>query len=133
MLANTVRENRMRSALLVLPVAGGVILAGCSSDTGTSASAAAIAAGPDTYTMSERFAPVGVDAADAERDTLFKASHYCAQKGRQFVEVSKNLSGNMANPYGPTDFTVTFKCLSPSDPAAAPYPAPPPPSQPPGR
>jgi putative hemolysin len=128
----------MRSALFAMTLfamtlAGGAILAGCSSDTGSSASAAAVSAGPDTYTMSEHFAPVGIDSAEVERDTLYKAEQYCAQRGRQFAQVNKNLSGNLANPYGPTDFTVTFKCLAPSDPAAAAYPAPPPPSQPPGR
>ena len=55
------------------------LLAGCASDAG------AVATGPDTYTMTEKFAPLGFDAEDAERDTLFKANQSCAEKGRQFA------------------------------------------------
>ena len=109
----------MRAALLAVIVVGGAAaLAGCSSDAGPGA----VSSGPDTYTMTEKFAPVGFDAEDAERDALFKANQSCAEKGRQFAQVAKNLSGNPANPYGPNEFTLTFKCLLPSDPGVAAYP-----------
>jgi putative hemolysin len=109
----------MRVALLaVIVVGGGAVLAGCASDAGPGA----VPTGPDTYTMTEKFAPVAFDAEDAERDTVPRANQFCAEKGRQFAQVTKNLSGNPANPYGPNEFTLTFKCLLPSDPALAAYP-----------
>jgi hypothetical protein len=118
----------MRAALLAIIVVGGgaAVLAGCSSDAGPGA----VSSGPDTYTMTEKFAPVGFDAEDAERDALFKANQSCAEKGRQFAQVAKNLSGNPANQYGPNEFTLTFKCLLPSDPGVAAYPVQPPNQQP---
>jgi hypothetical protein len=119
----------MRVALLAVIVVGGAAgLAGCSSDAGTGTGA--VSSGPDTYTMTEKFAPVGVDAEDAERDTLLKANQSCVEMGRQFAQVSKSLSGNPANPYGPNEFTLTFKCLLPSDPAVAAYPVQQPSQQP---
>jgi hypothetical protein len=72
----------MRVALLaVIVVGGGAVLAGCASDAG----AVAVATGPDTYTMTEKFAPLGFDAEDAERDALFKANQSCVEKGRQLA------------------------------------------------
>lgn len=103
-------------------------MAGSTSDVGTGA----VSSGPDTYTMTEKFAPVGFDAEDAERATLFKANQSCVEKGRQFAQVTKSLSGNPANPHGPNEFILTFKCLLPSDPGVAAYPVPQP-NQPPAQ
>jgi hypothetical protein len=52
---------------------------------------------------------------------LTQANAYCAQQGRQFVPNNMGQSGALTNPYGPTGYTVTFRCLSPNDPAVANY------------
>jgi hypothetical protein len=86
-----------------------LLLCGCASSTGI------LPAGPETYTITERLAPIrgGGDAAQA--DALTKADQFCAEKGRQFVPAL------MGNPVGPpnTGYTVTFKCLPANDPAVA--------------
>jgi hypothetical protein len=92
-----------------------VALAGCASSTGV------LPAGPDTYTLSERVAPIRGGGDEAQRDVLTKANEYCAQQGRTFVPAMMGQAGNMANPYGPTGYSVTFKCLLPNDPAIAKY------------
>jgi hypothetical protein len=82
-------------------------LGGCTSSTGI------LPAGPDTYTISERFAPIPGGGVEAQRDVLTKANDFCAQQGRQFVPVIMGRSGD------PIGYGVTFKCLLPNDPAAA--------------
>jgi hypothetical protein len=79
--------------------------------------------------MSKRYAPVGGSTQAAESEILANANQYCAQAGRQFAPVSKDPTSGSGNPYGPLYFTVTFRCVAPSDPDAVPYqqqPAPPP-------
>jgi hypothetical protein len=90
-------------------------LAGCASSTGI------LPAGPDTYTLSERFAPVRGGGDEAQRDALTKANEFCIQQGKQFVPNNMGQAGNTASPYVPTGYTVTFKCLLPNDPAIAKY------------
>jgi putative hemolysin len=90
-------------------------LAACSYETGTGA----LAIGPDTYTMSKRYEPVGASANRAESERVANATQYCAQSGRQFVQLGKNPTTGSGNPYGPIYFTVTFQCVAPSDPGAA--------------
>jgi hypothetical protein len=80
-------------------------LGGCTSSTGK------LPAGPDTYTISERFAPIPGGGVEAQRDVLTKASDFCVQQGRQFVPVIMGRSGD------PIGYGVTFKCLLPNDPA----------------
>jgi hypothetical protein len=87
------------------------LLAGCASSTGV------LPAGPDTYTLSEKFAPIRGGGDEAERVALTKANDYCAQRGRQFVPSTMGQAGNMANPYGSNGYTVTFRRLPPNDPA----------------
>src|ERR1700712_797822 len=94
-------------------VALGATLGNCASSTGI------LPAGPDTYTLSERFAPVRGGGDEAQRDALTKANEFCAQQGRQFVPNNMGQAGNLANPYGATGYAVTFKCLLPNDPAIA--------------
>src|SRR3984957_2248502 len=96
-------------------VALGAALGGCASSTGI------LPAGPDTYTLTERFAPVRGGGDEAQRDALTKANQFCADKGRQFVPAMMNPAGNQTNPYGPTGYAVTFRCLLPNDPAVAAY------------
>jgi len=96
-------------------VALGAALAGCASSTGI------LPAGPDTYTLTERFAPVRGGGDEAQRVALGKANEFCAEKGRQFVPNNMGPNANVPNPYGPTGYSVTFKCLLPGDPALAGY------------
>jgi hypothetical protein len=96
-------------------VALGAALGGCASSTGV------LPAGPDTYTISEKFAPIRGGGEEAERVALTRANEFCVQQGRQFVPNNIGQSGNLANPYGPTGYTVTFRCLRPGDPAIAGY------------
>jgi len=103
----------MRIAFVALLCAAAV--AGCASSTGI------LPAGPDTYTLSEKFAPVRGGGEEAQRQALTKANDFCGEKGRVFVPAMMGQSGALANPYGPTGYTVTFRCLSPNDPAVAQY------------
>ena len=118
------KAKPVRGPAIAIAIAGPA-LAACSYDTGTGA----LAIGPDTYTMSKRYAPVGGSAQAAGSEILANANQYCAQAGRQFAPVSKDPTSGSGNPYGPLYFTVTFRCVAPSDPGAAPdqqQPAPPP-------
>jgi hypothetical protein len=93
-------------------------LVGCAASTGI------LPAGPDTYTVTEKFAPVRGGSTEAERVALTVANDFCAQKGRQFVPSTMSQAGNPygpGNPNGPTGYTVTFRCLLSNDPAVAQY------------
>ena len=80
-------------------------LGGCTSSTGI------LPAGPDTYTISERFAPIWGGGVEAQRDVFMRANEFCAQQGRQFVPINIGRAGDV------TGYGVTFKCLLPNDPA----------------
>jgi hypothetical protein len=105
----------MRSKVLSGAVLGLSFLAGCASSTGV------LPAGPDTYTLSEKFAPIRGGGDEAERVALTKANDYCIQQGRQFVPSNMGQAGNTSSPYGPNGYTVTFRCLLPNDPAVKAY------------
>jgi hypothetical protein len=112
--ANTTRKKVIMRRVLVITSAAA--LGGCASSTGV------LPAGPETYTLSERFAPVRGGSDEAQRVALTKANEYCAQQGRTFVPAMMSQEGNLTNPDGPpTGYTVTFKCLQPNDPAIAKY------------
>jgi len=96
-------------------VALGAALAGCATSTGI------LPAGPNTYTISERVAPIRGGGSEAQREVMTKANDFCVQQGRQFVPAGMGQAGNLANPYGPDGYAVTFKCLLPGDPALAAY------------
>ncbi len=102
---------RERVAVVIATLA----VAGCATSTGI------LPAGPDTYTISEKFAPIRGGGDEAERSALTKANEFCAQQGRVFVPNNMGQAGALLNPYGPTGYTVTFRCLLPSDPAVATY------------
>jgi hypothetical protein len=89
-----------------------VSAAGCQMSTGV------LPAGPDTYTMRKRIAPILGGSLTAQQNALTEANAYCAQQGRQFVP-SDMSTPSSANPYGPTDYSVTFRCVPPDDPALA--------------
>jgi hypothetical protein len=92
----------------MLPLTLGVCLAGCATSSGI------LPAGPNTYTLREHYAPVRGGASAAQQDALTSANAFCTQQGRQFVPTLMNASGS--NPYGQTDYSVTFMCLPPDDP-----------------
>jgi hypothetical protein len=93
----------------------GAALGGCASSTGI------LPAGPDTYTLSERYAPIRGGSDEAERDALTKANEFCSQQGRQFVPNNMGQTAGMMNQNTTTGYAVTFKCLLPNDPAIARY------------
>jgi hypothetical protein len=68
-----------RGARAFLVITSAVPVSGCASSTGI------LPAGSDTYTISERFAPIRGGGDEAERDALTKANDYCAQQGRKLV------------------------------------------------
>jgi hypothetical protein len=108
----------MKAKLLgaaALSLGSAAVLFGCATSTGI------LPAGPDTYTLSEHYAPVRGGANEAQRDALTKADNFCAEKGRVFVPAMMGQPGVSYNPYGPTDYNVTFRCLLPNDPAVAKY------------
>jgi hypothetical protein len=92
-----------------------LLVGGCATSTGV------LPAGPDTYTISEKFAPIRGGGDEAERSALTKASDFCSEKGRVFVPNNMGQAGNITNPYGPTGYTVTFRCLLAGDPAVKSY------------
>lgn len=102
----------MRYSPLALSLITAVNLVGCQMGTGI------LPAGPDTYTLTEHAAAIVGGSTTAQQTALTKANAYCAQQGRQFV-VSDMLTPASANPYGPTNYSVTFRCLLPGDPDLA--------------
>jgi len=103
----------MRSLVAVITIA--ITVAGCQRSTGI------LPAGPDTYTVTERVAPILGGGEEAQRRALTEANAFCGQQSRQFVPVMMNQAGNLINPYGPTGYSVTFRCLLADDPAIAKY------------
>ena len=57
----------------------------CAALGGFATSTGILPAGPDTYTISERYAPIRGGSDEAERAALTKATELCSQQGRQFV------------------------------------------------
>jgi hypothetical protein len=93
----------------------GAALGGCATSTGI------LPAGPDTYTISERYSPIRGGSDEAQRDVLTKANEYCSQQGRQFVPNNMGQTAGMMNQNTTTGYSTTFKCLLPNDPAIAKY------------
>jgi hypothetical protein len=89
-----------------------LLIGGCASSTGI------LPAGPDTYTITEKFAPIRGGSDEAEKDAVSKASDFCTQRNREFVP---NNMGPAGPPLNPTGYTVTFQCLLASDPRVANY------------
>jgi hypothetical protein len=85
---------------------------------GCAASSGILPAVPNTYIVTERYAPIRGGSAEAQRTSLIEANAYCAQQGRQFLPTDL-VTPPSSNPYGPTGYSVTFQCLSPDDPALA--------------
>jgi hypothetical protein len=90
------------------------LVGGCAASTGI------LPAGPDTYTISERYAPIRGGGVEAQREAMTKASEFCVQQGLQFVPAVMGPVGTQRST-APTGYTVTFKCLPQSDTAAKSY------------
>jgi hypothetical protein len=101
-------EGLMRRVAIVKTL----LIGGCATSTGI------LPAGP---TISEKFAPVRGGGDEAERSALTKANDFCTEKGRVFVPNNMGQAGNLTNQYGPTGYTVTFRCLLADDPAVKNY------------
>jgi hypothetical protein len=114
----------MRAAILAVFVAGPA-LTGCTWESGMGA----FSVGPETYIVTKPYNSVGASRDAAEKAAVADASQFCTQAGRQYVQVEKDPTAGSANPYGPTYFSVTFKCAAPDASAVAPNPSPPPPNR----
>jgi hypothetical protein len=94
-------------------IAAAVAISACATSTGI------LPAGPNTYTVTEVLAPVRGGGAKAEQVALNEANTFCQQKGRVFVPNAMQQAGSLRNPFGPTGYSVTFRCLLSDDPAVA--------------
>lgn len=88
------------------PLIGGLLLlTGCATGSGI------LASGGDTYTVSERRAPVLGGAMKAKEVAINEANEFCLQKGKSFFTVSEKESAiPSGNPFGNTDYALTFRC-----------------------
>ncbi|MDE2375597.1 MAG: hypothetical protein KGL96_15345, partial [Hyphomicrobiales bacterium] len=68
-----------KHAVVIAALVVACCLSGCARSTGV------LPAGPDTYTLTERVAPIAGGADAAEAAALQKANEFCAAKGRVFV------------------------------------------------
>jgi hypothetical protein len=91
-------------AVLVVMIA----LAACTRSTGV------LPAGPNTYSLTEHSAPILGGSDDAQKSALTKANAYCQGQGREMLPVA-NMPMDHSQ-YGDTGYTMTFRCLLPTDP-----------------
>jgi hypothetical protein len=87
-------------------------LAACAMSTGI------LPAGPDTYTVTETYAPLRGGATTAQQVALTEANRFCEDSGKRFLPMNM-AEGSIpiqAAYWGPTKYTVTFRCLLPNDP-----------------
>jgi len=89
-------------------IALSALAAGCAYSTGI------LPIGPDTYTVSEHYAPARGGNSTAERVALTEANAFCEQRGRKFLPVNMSQPSSIA--ISPAGYSVTFRCLSPHDP-----------------
>jgi hypothetical protein len=85
------------------------LLACCAASTGI------LPAGPDTYTVTERFAPARGGGTEAQRVAMTEANNFCEQQERKFFPLNMGEAGRQTGS-GPTGYFVTFRCLAPGDP-----------------
>jgi hypothetical protein len=87
-------------------LAAAVLVGGCAVSLGV------VRVGPDTYSVSERRAPVLGGGPEAQRAALAEAEGFCAQQGRVFAPVAMGPVGEPYSAYGPDGFVATFRCRS---------------------
>ena len=85
------------------------LLADCAVSTGI------LPAGPDTYTVTERFAPFRGGGTEAQRVAMTQSNNFCEQQGRKFLPLSMGEAGGETHGRR-TGYSVTLRCLPPGDP-----------------
>jgi hypothetical protein len=98
---------------LLTGLAAACLTCGCAMTSGI------VAVAPDTYTVTELRAPARGGLPEAQRVVFAEATSFCQRQGRVFVPVGLAPGGDPRTPYGPSEFTATFGCLVPGDPAIA--------------
>jgi hypothetical protein len=88
----------------------GAALAGCAASTGI------LPAGPDTYAVTAKFAPIRGGSLAAQPEALAEAQSYCQNQARVFLPVQMGETAPRAD-FGSTGYQIVFKCLPPSDAA----------------
>jgi hypothetical protein len=101
----------MRYSLLTIIV---LAVGGCAMSTGI------MPVGPDTYMLSKHNAPIRGGAITAQQEALAEANAFCAQQSKVFLPNDMQTPASL-NPYGPTNFSITFRCLPPDHPDIARY------------
>ena len=104
------QKKAAMKAMRYLIAFSGIVLAGCAVSSGI------LPAGPNTYTVTERVAPIAGGGMEAQRRALAEANAYCKSQGREMLPLDLRDAGNRNNPYGPTGYSATFRCLLPTDP-----------------
>src|SRR5262249_51360991 len=84
-------------------------LAGCTMSTGM------IGAGPNTWTITERASPILGGTDTAQRTAVEKANAQCRSQGREMLPVDMHSVRGITTE-SETGYSVTFRCLLPSDP-----------------
>lgn len=69
-------------------------------------------AGPNAFKVTEMYAPSQGGAARAKRVALADAARFCEYSGKKFLPINAPEEGTR----GPTEYTVTFRCLPPGAP-----------------
>jgi hypothetical protein len=87
---------------------------------GCAMSSGIMPAGPDTYMLSKHNAPIREGAITAQQEALTEANAFCTGQGKVFLP-SKMQTPASANPYGPTNLSITFRCLPVDHPDVATY------------
>jgi hypothetical protein len=88
----------------------GAVLAACAGSTGV------LPAGPDTYAVTAKFAPIRGGSLAAQPEALAEAQGYCQNQARIFLPVQMGETAPRAE-FGSTGYQIVFKCLLPDDPA----------------
>lgn len=83
--------------------------------TSCAASSGILPAGPDTYTVTERFSAIRGGSLTAQKVSMTEASQFCTQQGKEFFPLDMEELPGMTTPVN-TGYSVTFRCLNPGDP-----------------
>lgn len=94
----------------------GIALTACAASTGI------LPAGPDTYAVTAKFAPIRGGSLAAQPEALSEAQTFCQSQGRVFVAVQMGETAPKAD-VGSTGYQIVFKCLPPGEGHPVPAPA----------
>src|SRR5579863_8614622 len=96
----------MRYSPFALFLIAAVSLVGCQMSSGI------LAAGPNTYTVTERFSPTLGGSMKAQSVALAEANAYCKSQGREMMPLDLKELRGLSDPNGPqTGYSATFRCL----------------------